>query len=75
MKASMISLPLVALVAATVPARSQTAPASQVPAQSEYKLAAAIDLPGDKGGHCQCRLHPPQIGRLKIPQFGAVAHL
>jgi len=24
---------------------------------------------------CQCRLHPPQIGRLKIPQFGAVAHL
>jgi len=24
---------------------------------------------------CQCRLHPPQIGRLKIPQFGAAAHL
>jgi len=24
---------------------------------------------------CQCRLHPPQIGRLKIPQFGVAAHL
>ncbi len=22
---------------------------------------------------CQCRLHSPQIGRLKIPQFGAAA--
>ena len=23
---------------------------------------------------CQCRLHSPQIGRLKIPQFGAAVH-
>jgi hypothetical protein len=22
---------------------------------------------------CQCRLHSPQIGRLKIPQFGVAA--
>jgi len=68
MKASMISLPLVALVAATVPARSQTAPASQVPAQSEYKLAATIDLPGDKGGHGDWTTFDPDTRTVWLSQ-------
>jgi len=38
-------------------------------------LFTFLDHPELPADNCQCRLHPPQIGRLKIPQFGAAAHL
>jgi len=68
MKASLVLLPLAALVAAAVPARSQTEPTSPVPAKSEYKLAATIDLPGDKGGHGDWTTFDPDTRTVWLSQ-------
>ncbi len=45
------------------------------PAFSAVADLAQVIYLDHRGCGCQCRLHPPQIGRLKIPQFGAAAHL